>query len=94
MRKVEQRMVDAVARLQNSSEGNTQVRIDSNGLSVSLHGNIIYQQRGNNIFFTLAGWNTPTTRSRLNALGVRVSQKNWQPIYNGEVIDAWKWYQI
>ena len=94
MRKIEEKMVNAVNRSKNFNEGNTEVRIDANGLSVLLYGNIIFQIRGNEKFFTLSGWNTPTTRSRLNALGVRVSQKNWEPIFNGAVINSYKWYKL
>lgn len=88
-------MINAVNNHVNFCEGNTQVKVDANGLSVLLFGNIIYQERGNNKFFTLAGWNTVTTRSRLNALGVNIAQCNFEPICGKYgVIDKYKWYKL
>lgn len=62
-------------------------------VSVFLHDNLIYEERRKGTGeketrFSLCGWNTPTTRSRLHALGVSVSQKKFLPYFNGKVIGA------
>ena len=51
---------------------------------VRLHGNLIYREHNGVKEFNLCGWNTPTTRSRLNALGVGVSQRTMNPIGTGK----------
>ena len=74
--------------------GNTVVTNDETGVKVYLHGNCIYAVYDGVARFTLAGWNTPTTRSRLNALGVGVYQKNWKAMRNGQEINSREWYTI
>ena len=63
---------------------------------VYLHGNIIanisFGQENVVAQFTMAGWNTNTTRSRLNAFGVGISQCNWAPYHNGKAISSKGWY--
>ena len=93
-------MVQAVNEHRNWSSGNTEVWVHDGGgkTTIFLHGNRIYhhnveERDGNVINFTLAGRNTPTTRSRLNALGIKVYQRNNVPMFNGEVIDKNGWYQ-
>ena len=88
-------MCAAVRAHKNFSGANTQVVVDENGnVFVYLHGNKIYMGVDGKKSFTLAGWNTNTTRSRLNALGVHVSQKNFAPMYNGKEIVSNKWYNV
>lgn len=98
MRNIERNVVTAVNNRFNYKSGNTRVEVRNNegvkDVFVYLHGNLIYQIVNNVAFFTLAGWNTPTTRSRLHALGVGVNQKNFAPIYNGVEIDANRWYNV
>jgi hypothetical protein len=41
---------------------------------------------------TLAGWNTPTTRERVNGItGLGIYQKNFTPMLNGQEIDEYDW---
>lgn len=50
---------------------------------VYLHGNLIVQKFGSGLMFTLAGWGSVTTRSRINAFlpsGIRVGQKNYEQV--------------
>ena len=68
MRKIEQSMVDAIRQNKGFSGGNTQVFLSLNGFRVKLHGNLIFEKDGDTIRFTLAGWPTPTTRSRIYAV--------------------------
>ena len=98
MRKIEQAMCAAVKERRNWSCGNTrvQVRDGGNWVKVFLFDNLIFTdcQESGERRFTLAGWNSNTTRSRLNALGCDVAQRNWLPYHNGKQIDKNKWYII
>ena len=94
MRKIEKNMVQAVRSGRNFRSGNTVVTVGETGVKVYLHGNCIFAIYQGVKRFTLAGWNSVTTRSRLNALGVNVSQKSWAPIYKGAVISSNSWYTV
>lgn len=53
--------------------------------------NIETMQFGTMVFIDTCGWNTVTTRARLNALrGVQVQQRNWILYLNGEEWDGEK----
>lgn len=94
MRKIEIKMRSCVECGYNMSEQNTVVSHYKNDCFVYLHGNLIYKMENGRESFTLAGWNTNTTRSRLNALGVNVYNKNYTPYYNGAPISENKWYNV
>lgn len=111
MRKIDKAMCAAVKAHQYFKSGNTEVnvRLDMCGnehIEVRLHGNIIWRwsEAEDMTEFTLAGWNTPVTRSRLHALGVDVygrccsgfhgdPAEHW-PMCDGMEIDPHKWYEI
>jgi hypothetical protein len=91
MRKVTEQVVSAFLAGQSKTVGNT--RCDEH--SLYLHGNRIATRLNYGseplstddgcIRITLAGWNTPTTRERLNGLpGVRVTTKAGQAYLNGQ----------
>lgn len=100
MRKIEEAMCAAVKEHRNWKNGNTEVKVYKIGdfmhTRVYLHGNIIWMwnEAEDIAEFTLAGCNTNTTRSRLNALGVGVTQRNWLPYYNGHEICSDAWYVV
>ena len=70
MRKIEQQMNDAVANNKNWQSANTSVHFnEENGESiVRLHGNKIAVIGDNFLQIFDGGWQTNTTKSRLNAL--------------------------
>lgn len=68
MKKIERQMIAAIKCKVNMSFGNTQVSHSNSKTSVLLHGNEIARRDGTDWLITCAGWNTVTTRSRLNAL--------------------------
>lgn len=74
MRVIEKNMVRAIKDGRKKwTSGNTQVLIVNEGQkgqhwAVCLHGNLIARLYPFGMEFTLAGWNTVTTRSRINAL--------------------------
>jgi hypothetical protein len=87
MRKIETQMIAAVQNNQNWSNANTSVHFDAeSGVSiVRLHGNKIAEINDDSMTIFDGGWQTTTTKSRLNALcdafciaGEGVFQKNYQ----------------
>lgn len=86
MRVIERQMVRAIKEHRNWRSGNTVVEVGALGnWRVTLHGNLIATGGKDAFSFTLAGWNTPTTRSRVNALlhefggRCRVFQYKYEP---------------
>ena len=79
MRKIEIQMLNAIYNNKAWQSGNTVVtpRFDGS-LSVYLHGNhiadVVNSQINVNVY-TLRQWSTPTTKSRLRALGADVSTR-------------------
>jgi hypothetical protein len=97
MRKVTQQIADAFKRYEKLKVGNTATC----GESITLHGNyIVERDPWGNISMTLAGYNTQTTRERLNgiaeALGLnaRFTQRDGWPCLNDEPIQADCWYTV
>ena len=99
MRQIEKDMCAAIARNESWSKDNTRVEPTfADGLlacRVFLHGNHIadtLQVTGNGILRvfpnrdTLAQWPTPTTKSRLRALGVNLTQARGVISIDGEVV--------
>ena len=87
MRKIEQQMNSALLRRANWTNSNTSVQYNelTNCSQVLLHGHQIatLDHHSNALKLSSCGWQTVTTKSRLNALleevkfGCRVFQKNW-----------------
>ena len=81
MRKIEQQMLNAIHNRKAWQSGNTTVSpIDDVNSAVFLHGNHIADVNSRNGFVmvntaTLARWSTPTTKSRLRALGANVTTR-------------------
>ena len=94
MRKIEEQMISAVRSGRSLSVGNTLVSVSNGKVEVFLHGNKIYMKEGEKERFTLAGWNTNTTRSRPHALGVNVCQRNWTHYYKDQEISSYEWYNV
>jgi hypothetical protein len=97
MRKIEQLMNNAIAQRVAFSKDNTLVTIVNDGnpygtrAEVYLHGNHIanywYQDASLEVNErTLAEWSTVTTKSRLRALGAKVTTKRGQTFLNGSLI--------
>ena len=90
MRKIEQQMVKAVNSGENWSLANTQVISDGEGLTwVYLHGNLIALSVDGIIepmLDTLSNWPTVTTKSRLRALGVNLTQTKGRIFIDGEFV--------
>ena len=65
---------------------------DTNTTKLFLHENLIAKKVNNELFVTNAGWQSNTTKERLNGLdGVNIYQKNWvwhlnEKSWNGDLI--------
>ena len=85
MRKIERQMNEAIRTGNNFSSSNTMVKHFGNDTEVFLHGNHIATVTDNALTLFDGGWQSNTTKSRLNALinefcdGTKtgVFQKNW-----------------
>ena len=85
MRKIEMMMNSAIRYRKNFSSGNTTVRSFRESVDVYLHGNHIASLDTATHELTLkdGGWQSNTTKSRLNALldefvpSMRICQNNW-----------------
>jgi len=83
MRKITEKTAGAFVDHRAFSMGNT----FTNGKELYLHGNLIAKWADDNevLTITLAGWNTPTTRERINGvldlanIDVRVVQRDYEP---------------
>ena len=89
MRLIEKKMLDAIEQGRNFTLANTHVKIDANTAHVFLHGNHIASVVNGNVMVnkdTLSLFPTPTTKSRLRALGVNVYTKKGVTYLNGEEV--------
>ena len=89
MRVIEKKMVEAIQQGRNFTLDNTHVKIDANTAHVFLHGNHIASVTHGNVRVnvnTLRAYPTPTTKSRLRALGVDVYTKKGITYLNGEEV--------
>jgi hypothetical protein len=94
MRKVEKEMIQAMAGKGHMQSRNTMVTTQDDLTRVFLHGNEIatYDHGLNMLTMTLAGWNTVTTRSRLNAIATACNvagwtQRDFEPFHGSERVD-------
>ena len=89
MRKIEQQMLDAIRERKDWKSSNTEVTAvyfrhgerNIERVNVYLHGNPIAQITHDLVTICDCGWQTPTTKSRLNAIlhylcGAGIYQKN------------------
>ena len=85
MRKITQEICSAFEGNYTKTIGNSY----TDGFGLFLHGNKIAQHTSEGLMITLAGWNSNTTRERLNCLtGVRVNTKLGQAYLNGKEWDG------
>ena len=90
MRKVTQQIKQAFNQGTSLKVGNTR----TDGQTVWLHGNAIVKRDPDGLVrWSLAGWNTPTTRERVNGIAnADVCQFKFEPVLNGQTIDSSDWF--
>ena len=96
MRKITEQASNAFCNSRDFRLGNTQVNTRNGGVELVLHGNIIAKKiSGEGLQINLCGWNTNTTRDRLNGLqGVRLNTKKGQAYLNGNPIPSNDWVKV
>ena len=92
MRKITKKSVEAFLNAVPFSESNTEVKVLPNVTILSLFGNDIayrYNDPNNTLSITNCGYNTATTKERLNALpNVSIRQTNRKWFLNGKEWDG------
>jgi hypothetical protein len=86
-----EQIVEKFENGQNAKSGNYE---SSNG-SLYLHGNEIAKIEDNQVFFTLAGWNSLTTKRALNDLNsVHIHTVRGTLMNFDKEIDSNTWYKV
>jgi len=94
MKIVTQKAVATFNNKGNATFNNTQVVTENGVTSMFLFGNKIAEEKEGILRITNAGWESNTTKERLNALnGVNINQKNFVWYLNGEEWNG-NWKQI
>ena len=91
MRKITERACRALEHGYDFYESNTRVKDGK----MYLWDNLIAYIEDGETYVTLAGYNTVTTRERLNGLtGVSICSKNFTPYLNGKEISSYGVYKV
>jgi hypothetical protein len=101
MRQITEDAVRAFNNNQRFKRANTEIIITRLGLpklgalvEFRLHGNLIAYKNHQGIFISDGGWQSSTTKERLNGLsGVSVIQKDWEWFLNGEEWNG-RWIKV
>jgi hypothetical protein len=103
MRKITKQAIAAFTNGKNFKDGNTEVEAQDTGTTflfyvnkkLNLRNAIAAHSPVDGLSINLCGWNTNTTRDRLNGLpGVRVNTKQGQAFLNGNPIPSNGWVKI
>jgi hypothetical protein len=74
---------------------NTELINNADGIYVLYHGNKIVRYTPEGVFASWAGWETSTTRDRLNQLTTgRFNIKDRSAHINGQQVDPYEWHEI
>lgn len=99
MRKVTKSVVSAFLSHSRKTQGNS----TTDGETLFLHGNAIAKHESGDILVSLAGWNTPTTRDRVNAVAVESGkrarhpffQKNFEAYFDDKIVENLReWFKL
>ena len=99
MRTITQQTVSAFYEGVNFKKDNMKVENRNGGVSLYLHGNMIAHLRGLELFISTCGWETNTTKERLNGLldkyGLgKIQQKAGKWLLNGEEFNGTKIFKL
>ena len=92
MRKITKESIEAFNNSTPFKKANMEIEVLPNVTIMRLHGNAIayrYNDPERTLSITACGWQTNTTKERLNAIdGVNIRQKSWKWYLNGEEWDG------
>ena len=101
MRKITRESVEAFLNGDIFNKANMEVYVSDFECSLKLHGNIIARRAfGFPMRVTFAGWQTPTTKERLNGLAELMNgtrpfyQKAGQLYFNDRAIESNEWVEL
>ena len=96
MRKITEKACRAFENGKNFKLQNTEIKVSSDGnVSMYLWGHEIARKINGKVEINMQGYNTVTTRERLNGLSnVYLYQRNFAPVLNGQEISPCEWYEI
>ena len=96
MKKITQQAVNAFNQSNNFKSGATEVHTRIGGTELVLHSHTIARNiDGEGLSINLCGWNTNTTRERLNGLpGVNLRTCKGIPHLNGVAISDNGWHKV
>ena len=99
MKTIEKNMIDAINNGKNFNSKNTSVSHDNNETTIRLRGNRIATIKGNELNVRSAGWETNTTKSRLNSIlshfnKPAISQKNFCWFIGNEKFNGEKTFKL
>lgn len=90
-RKITKEVIEAFMNATQIRKANTSIVVDGSLVKMYLHGNLIAVRDSakDRISITSAGWQTNTTKERLNGIpGVCISQRKWVWYLNGQQWDG------
>lgn len=94
MRKITEAVIGAFYQKRSMTSGNSSVLVDGDETTMYLHGNAIAKLSDRGLFITTAGWDTRTTKERLNGLhGVSVNHAAHNLYLNGKRWDG-EWIKV
>lgn len=94
-RQITKQAIRAFNNNENFKLSNTSVTTDNGITKLYLFNNCIAKKENNKTYITLAGWNSTTTRERLNGIkGVSLCQRNFTPYLNGKEMNPCEWYEV
>ena len=94
-RQITKESVRAFLNDQKFSKSNTTVTKTDGVTSLVLFGNRIAYKNDGKLFVTMCGYNTVTTRERLNGIPcLSITLKNFTPYINGVEVSSYKTYEI
>lgn len=99
MRKITEQTVNAFYEGVNFKKDNMKVENRHGGVSLYLHNNMIAHLQGLELFISTCGWETNTTKERLNGLldkyGLgKIQQKAGKWLLNGEEFNGAKIFKL
>lgn len=94
MKNIDKMISDAFMHSRPLKKGNSEIK-NEGVINMYLHGHNIAKNDNGIISINLRGFDTPTTKSRLNSIpGVNVNTKNGIVYLNGNPIETVGWFSI
>lgn len=89
MRKITSNVTNAFENNRAFRSGNDEVRVIGTTVQMFLHGNMIAERKNGKLTISNCGWQTNTTKERLNGLnGVSINQSKGTWYLNGKAWDG------